>query len=158
MGYECAESALADGSALRAFFKMVNAHGGNVAVFDNPNAFHQPEATLTIPAWQTGYIHSMDTTALGWAVQRTGAGREKAGEPVDPHAGIDFHSRRGDFVEKGRPLATIYASEEKMLVEPAEILSKAILFSPQPPAPVPLVSRVFTVDSAKSHLARLAHP
>ena len=63
-------------------------------------------------AWETGYIASMDTTMLGWAVQGTGAGREKAGEPVVPHAGIRFHARRGAFVEKGQPLATLYATHE----------------------------------------------
>ena len=48
-----------------------------------------------VEAWESGFVAEMDTTALGWAVQRTGAGREKAGEPVDPHAGILFHARRG---------------------------------------------------------------
>ena len=71
---------------------MVEAEGGDVSVFDNP-AFHKPGATQgRVDAWETGYISAMDTTGIGWAVQRTGAGREKSGEPVDPHAGILFHA------------------------------------------------------------------
>ena len=97
-----------------------------------------------VEAWESGFVAEMDTTALGWAVQRTGAGREKAGEPVDPHAGILFHARRGARVERGQPLATIYATTAAMLAEPEEIFSKAIIFSKSPPHAVPLVGRIFT--------------
>ena len=72
-----------------------------LAVFDDLKGFHKPGATQVVEAWESGFVAEMDTTALGWAVQRTGAGREKAGEPVDPHAGIVFHARRGAQIEKG---------------------------------------------------------
>jgi pyrimidine-nucleoside phosphorylase len=150
-GYARAEKALADGSALRAFFAMVEAQGGDVSVFDKPG-YHKPGATQVVSAWESGFISTMDTTALGWAVQRTGAGREKAGEPVDPHAGIDFHGRRGARLEKGQPLATLYATSPALLAEPEEILKQAIHFSKTPPQKVPLVSRIFTRESAESHL------
>ena len=81
-------------------------------------------------AWESGYVAEMDTTALGWAVQRTGAGREKAGEPVDPHAGIVFHARRGARVERGRAdRDDLYATKPEMLAEPVAILKQAIRFS-----------------------------
>jgi pyrimidine-nucleoside phosphorylase len=149
-----AEAALMDGSALRAFFTMIEAQGGDASVFDDP-AFHKPGATQVVEAWESGFVAEMDTTALGWAVQRTGAGREKAGEPVDPHAGILFHARRGARVERGQPLATVYATNAGLLVEPAAILKEAIHLSKSPPhAAVPLVSRVFTRDLAEKYLTR----
>ncbi len=150
-GYQLAEAALTDGAALAAFFKMIDAQGGDVSVFDDP-AFHKPGATLEVQAWQSGYVAEMDTTALGWAVQRTGAGREKAGEPVDPHAGILFHARRGAHVERGEPFATIYATNTEMLAEPAEILKEAIHFSKTPPSAIALVSRVITRENAEKYL------
>jgi pyrimidine-nucleoside phosphorylase len=147
-----AEAALTDGSALRVFLAMVEAQGGDARVFDDSARFHQPGATQVIEAWESGFISAMDTTALGWAVQRTGAGREKAGDPVDPHAGIQFHARRGASVEKGQPLATFYATNAALLAESAVILKQAITFSPAPPQAVPLVSRIFTRAEAESHL------
>jgi pyrimidine-nucleoside phosphorylase len=150
-GYARAEAVIADGSALKAFFAMVEAQGGDASAFDDPH-FHRPGATRVIEAWETGYIASMDTTALGWAVQRLGAGREKAGEPVDPHAGIVFHARRGAYVEKGQPLATLYATREEMLAEPESLLRKAIVFSEMKPDAVPLVGRIFTQENAEKHL------
>jgi pyrimidine-nucleoside phosphorylase len=151
-GYARAQTALADGSALKFFFEMITAQGGDISVFDDPTGFHNPGATEVVPAWERGYVAKMDTTALGWAVQRTGAGREKAGEPVDPDAGIVFHARRGAYVEKGQPLATVYATDEEMLAEPVEILKQAILFTKNAPEPVGLVGRIFTRESAEIYL------
>jgi pyrimidine-nucleoside phosphorylase len=150
-GYALAEAALSDGAGLAVFMEMVAAQGGDVSVFDNLG-FHKPGATLKVDAWESGYVAEMDTTALGWAVQRTGAGREKAGEPVDPHAGIEFHARRGARVERGQLFATIYATNAKMLAEPEEILRKAIRFSKDPPRAVPLVSRIITRENAANYL------
>jgi pyrimidine-nucleoside phosphorylase len=154
LGYARAEAALSDGSALGTFFAMIEAQGGDTRAFSDPN-FHKPGATQVVPAWESGFISTMDTTALGWAVQRTGAGREKAGEPVDPHAGIDFHARRGARIEKGQPLATLYATTPDLLAEPAAILKQAITFSPAPPQVVPLVSRIFTRETAEAHLRKV---
>jgi pyrimidine-nucleoside phosphorylase len=154
LGYFRAEKALADGAALRAFFALVEAQGGDVSVFDNPN-FHSPGATLVLKSWDSGFISNMDTTALGWAVQRTGAGREKAGEAVDAHAGIEFHTRRGTLVGERQPIATLYATNAEMLAEPVALLQEAIQFSLKPPPQVPLVSRIFTRDSAEVICAML---
>jgi pyrimidine-nucleoside phosphorylase len=151
-GYRLAEAALTDGAGLAAFMKMVDAQGGDVSVFDNMEAFRKPGAILKVDAWESGYVAAMDTTALGWAVQRTGAGREKAGEPVDPHAGILFHARRGAQVEQGQPFATIYATTEAMLREPAELLRDAVTISAHPPEPVSLVSRIITRENAENYL------
>jgi pyrimidine-nucleoside phosphorylase len=151
-GFARAEAALKDGSALRHFFAMIEAQGGEVSVFDDPVGFHKPGATEAVASWESGYVSEMDTTALGWAVQRTGAGREKAGEPVDPHAGIVFHARRGARVVRGQRLATVYATSAELLAEPVEILKQAIVFSKTAPEPVDLVGRIFTRGPAEEYL------
>jgi pyrimidine-nucleoside phosphorylase len=152
IGRQLAEAALEDGSALAIFFKMIDAQGGDTTVFDDPR-FHKPGATQMLTAWKSGFITEMDTTKIGWAVQRTGAGREKAGEPVDPHAGILFHARRGAYVEKGQPIATLYATKPEMLPEPIALLKDAITLSAVAPEPVPLVSQIFTRETAEEYLA-----
>jgi pyrimidine-nucleoside phosphorylase len=151
-GYARAEAVLADGSALRGFLAMIEAQGGDVSCFDDPASFHKPGATQVLVAWESGTISEMDTTKIGWAVQRLGAGREKAGEPVDPHAGIEFHARRGARVEKGQPLATLYATHAALQDEPIALLHEAISFSPALLKAVPLVSRIFTRENAESYL------
>jgi pyrimidine-nucleoside phosphorylase len=153
-GYKSAERALSDGSALNIFFKMIEAQGGDLSVFNNLKASHKPAATVVLAAWESGYITEMDTTAIGWAVQRTGAGREKAGEPVDPHAGIEFHAKRGAHIEHGQPFATLYGTSQAHLAEAETLLRSAIHISQKPPfAGPPLIRRIITKENAKEHLA-----
>jgi pyrimidine-nucleoside phosphorylase len=164
-GSQLAEAALTDGSALAVFMKMVDAHGADISVFDDAETFHKPDVTGVLNAWDSGYIAGMDTTTIGWAVQRTGAGREPADEsdipresigwePVDPHAGIVFHARLGDHVEEGRPLATLYATTPDKLAESTALLKEAIHISKEPPPPPPpLIQYVFTRENAEAYLA-----
>jgi thymidine phosphorylase len=147
-----ASAALHDGSAERVFLQMVEAQGGDISVFEKMHSFHRPGARLEVPAWESGFIAKMDTTMLGWAVQRLGAGRVRASEPLDPHAGIEFHAHRGDWVEQGQPLATLYATRPGLFSEPEGLLRSAIRFSPLQPKPVELVSRVWTRTNAEAHL------
>ena len=152
MGYRRAAEVLANGQALRVFEQMVKAQGGDIVVFDDMAGFHKPGAVQAVEAWETGYITEMETTLLGWAVQRLGAGREKAGDPVDPHAGIAFHARRGARVERGQPLATLYATRPAMLEEPMRLLRSAITLGPEAPQQTPLISHVFTRQNAELYL------
>jgi pyrimidine-nucleoside phosphorylase len=147
-----AEAVLEDGTAGRIFLRMVEAQGGDARVFDQMHSFHRPGARRTIEAWESGYIARMDTTQLGWAVQRLGAGRVRASEPVDPHAGIEFHAHRGDWVEKGQPLATLFATRPGLFPEPEELVRTAIRMAPQAPRPVELVSRVWTRTNSEALL------
>jgi pyrimidine-nucleoside phosphorylase len=163
-GSRLAEAALTDGSALAVFFKMVDAHGGDISVFDDPDAFHRPDVTDILNAWDAGYIAEMDTTAIGWAVQRTGAGRvlkdvsevprESVGwEPVDPHAGIVFHARRGDRVDKGQAVATLYATSPGQLAESIALLRGAIRIEETPGDVYPLIQQAIARESAEAYLA-----
>jgi len=131
---------------------MISAQGGDVSVFDDLKAAHRPAVTFELESWETGYVSEMDTMELGWAVQRLGAGRVKAGEPVDPHAGIAFHARRGTLLQKGQPFATLYATSEQMLAEPVARIKAAVRFSDEAPAEVPLVSNTFTRENAEAYL------
>lgn len=152
-GYWAAAGALADGTALKVFLEMIRAQGGDVAVFDDLKASHKPGATLELKAWQSGYVAQMDTMELGWAVQRLGAGREKAGEPVDPHAGIEFHAKRGARLVKGQRFATLYATNEAMFAEPAERIKRAVTITSKPPEnDIPLVSHIFVRENAEAYL------
>ncbi len=151
-GYWAATGALADGTGLKVFLEMIKAQGGDLTVFDDLTASHKPGAMLVLEAWESGYVAELDTMELGWAVQRLGAGRERAGEPVDPNAGVEFHARRGARVEKGQPFATLYATNETILAEPLERIKQAITLSEEPPEAVPLVSHIFTRENAERYL------
>jgi pyrimidine-nucleoside phosphorylase len=154
-GYARAEAALDGRLRAGCLFKMVDAQGGDVSRLRRSGGVPQAGRDASVEAWESGYVAEMDTTALGWAVQRTGAGREKAGEPVDPHAGILFHARRGARVEKAAS-PRHHLRHQRGDAGRAGGDSQSRRFTSQnPPDAVPLVSRIFTAKMRRSICAML---
>ena len=135
---------LQSGAAYQAFIDITQAQGGSTAHFENPAAFHRPGATTQLLATERGYLSSMDCTEVGWAVQRLGAGRLKPGDPVDPHAGLEIHTRLGDPVQPGQPLLTLHAPTQAQLTEPLAMLRATYKITPTPPTPLPLIREIIT--------------
>ena len=124
-GRALAEELLMSGAALERFRAMVEAQGGDVRWLDKPFTHHVPKATKTVLAKQSGFVTDADCEQIGWAVQRLGAGREKAGEPVAPMAGIEVRWKLGDRVEPGAVLYTMFADDASKFVEPERLLLAA---------------------------------
>lgn len=153
-GYALAESKLSDGSALAAFRCMVEAQGGDLRSLDDPEGFHAPAVRKTIVAGRSGFFTSMDCTQAGWAVQRLGAGRERAGEPVEAHAGLEMHVKLGMPVAAGQPLYTLFTQREEQLVEPEQLMAKAMVIAEEPAVRPALVGSVITNQNKKLFLER----
>ena len=151
-GRRVAEDKLMDGSALRIFREMVAAQGGDVKAIDAGMGFHQPRHRREFRAMRGGYFAAADCTKVGWAVQRLGAGRERAGEPVEPHAGLEMHVKLGAKVEAGQVLATLFAQEESRFAEPEHLLAEALSIGDEPVAPPSLVKEIIGADNKDSYL------
>uniref|UniRef100_A0A7V5CT11 thymidine phosphorylase n=1 Tax=Acidobacterium capsulatum TaxID=33075 RepID=A0A7V5CT11_9BACT len=154
-GHALAGEKLEDGSAWRAFRDMVAAQGGDVKVLEEPEKFHQPAFRRTLRAARSGYLTAIDCTQAGWAVQRLGAGRERAGEPVEAHAGLEMHAKLGMRVEAGEPLCTLFAQEEARFEEPERLLAEAITIAEHAAKTPPLVKEIIT-DANKNKFLEFA--
>lgn len=141
-GLARAESLLADGSALRRFEQMITLQGGDLAALK-----HQPAHRRDFPAPRSGYLFSMNTTAVGWAVQRLGAGRSRPDEPVSSHAGIELHAKVGDQLRAGAPLFTLFADDPARFAIAESLLAEAVVIADAPPRLTPLVHEVLTRDT-----------
>jgi pyrimidine-nucleoside phosphorylase len=157
-GRRIAEEKLMDGSALRIFREMVAAQGGDLAAIDAGMAFHRPRFRRDFCAAKPGYFTAADCTKVGWAVQRLGAGREKAGEPVEAHAGLAMHVKLGARVAAGQPLATLFTMEEARFAEPEQLLREALVIGEVPPAPLPLVRQILSADNKDKFLEAPKRP
>ena len=153
-GHRLAGEKLENGSAWEAFRRMVEAQGGEVSVLEEPERFHQPAFRRTLRAARSGYLTAMDCTQAGWAVQRLGAGRERAGEPVETHAGLEMHAKLGMRVEAGQPLCTMFAQQEARFDEPEHLLAGAITIAEEPVAAPPLVKEIITDANKSLYLKR----
>jgi pyrimidine-nucleoside phosphorylase len=143
-GAKLAAEILRSGAAYKSWLQIVAAHNGDTSVFADPAAFHKPAATRVFKASKSGYLSSMDCKQVGWAVQRLGAGRNKPGDPVSAHAGIESHAKLGDKLEPNQPLFTLYSEDPALLDEPYRLLESTIEISNQPPQLQHLIREVIT--------------
>ncbi len=138
-GAKLADDILRSGAAYKSWLGIIEAQGGDISVFENPAAFHKPQATRVLTASHAGYLSAMDCKEVGWAVQRLGAGRAKPGDPVSAHAGIQSHAKLGTKLEAGQPIFTLFSEDPHLLDEPFAMLSATVQISSTPPQLQPLI-------------------
>ncbi len=114
-------AALNDGRAMDKWNEMIKAqHGDPTAKL--PVAKHEH----TILAESSGFVNELDALAVGTASWRLGAGRARKEDPVQFGAGIILHAKRGEKIEKGAPLMTLYTDEAERFDRAVEALSGGI--------------------------------
>ena len=148
-GFRLADELLTSGAAYKSWIEIVKLQGGDTSIFEDPAAFHKPKATRVLKAWKSGYLGCMDCQQVGWAVQRLGAGREKVGDPVAAHAGIEMHAKIGAKLNEGDAICTLFTEDEKLLDAPEELLRKTIRIEDVRPVPTPLVRMIITAKDVK---------
>ena len=140
------ERALADGSALERFIRMVEAHGGDVRAVEHPERLAKAKAKVLILARRSGYVIECDAYALGMSGIALGAGRTRADQSVDPSAGIELCAQRGERVTRGQPLALIHARSKALAESQALRIEKAFRIGNVKPRPRRLVLERITRD------------
>ena len=109
---ERVRDAISSGAALDRARRWIAAQGGDARVVDEPWAVMEPApVTLAVPSPRAGHVQATGALAIGIAALHLGAGRSRAGDPVDHAVGIVLAARPGDEVEAHQTLATIHARE-----------------------------------------------
>src|SRR3954469_13172226 len=95
--------ALADGSAMDVWRRMIAAQGGDP---DAELPTSREQHVITAPS--SGVLTRLDAYDIGVAAWRLGAGRARKEDPVQAGAGIELHAKPGDTVTAGQPLLTLH--------------------------------------------------
>ena len=85
---------------------------------------------------------ALDTTAIGWAVQRLAL--------AAAHAGHQGHGTLGARVERGEPLFTLFGADPARLNEALQRLHPAITITDERVEPPPLLGPVIASVIARS--------
>jgi len=133
------EGALADGSALAVFRRLVKAQGGDVRVADDPSRLPQSSVRRIVKAPKAGYVTAIDAYTLGVLAIELGAGRTRADQKLDPAAGFELHAKLGASVERGAALLTIHAARRELAQSVEDRASVAFQLGARAPKRRPLV-------------------
>ncbi len=134
-----AKAAMEDGSAFEKLCEMVEAQGGDASYLRDTGKFELGKVQKTVPAPESGYILRAHAEQIGSASVLLGAGRETKDSVIDFGAGIILHKNKGDRVEKGEPIATLYAANEAKCDQAEKVLLGAFSFGEIEPEGHPLV-------------------
>ena len=125
---------LASGRAMDVWRAMIRAQGGD------PDApLPTARETEIVRADRDGYVAAVDAYAIGVAAWRLGAGRTRKEDPVNHGAGVVLHRKLGDAVRAGDPLVELRTDEAERIPAALNAIGQAVVVSPTPPAPSPLV-------------------
>lgn len=120
-GYQMAEEILRSGKALLKLRQIIEIQGGNPAV--TSESIKPGQFEFVVNAQQTGYIIELNNRSLVSLARIAGA-------PHDHGAGILLHAKKGEQVNAGAPIFTIYADRDwrlKMAVEEGRRLMPVIV-------------------------------
>lgn len=134
-----AVEAVRSGGALEKLRQMAEAQGGDGSYITSPEKFTISPACVEIAAPQAGYITRLDAEGCGLAAVELGAGRETKESPIDFGAGIVLMKNKGDRVEKGQPIARLYAQSEALCRRGEERFFQALEVGPQAPQTGPML-------------------
>jgi thymidine phosphorylase len=144
------QDAIRTGRAAEKFRAVVTAQGGNPAVVDDPGVLPQAEEVSVFSAPRAGFIASIDPRLIGRAIVAMGGGRRTMEDSIDPAVGFVIAAKPGDEVERGQPLASIYAGNEEGARLGIETLTRAVrIVEDAPKPPLPLVSHRVTAKGVE---------
>ncbi len=131
-------ASLKDGSAARAFEKIIEAQKGDPRVVDDPSLLPKAprKVDVMVAPGAGGVVQSVDAEAVGIASMMLGGGRKQASDKVDPRVGIEVHKRIGDRIAAGEPLVTLHAADigvddATALVQRAFVIGDANVKAPE---------------------------
>lgn len=139
---QMAEKALRAGLAWEKFRTLVIAQGGEVKTVDDPSLLPYAQSITTVPAPRSGYIRTVNARTVGETVVSLGGGRAKKGDPIDYAVGVIVHHKVGDYVQAGKPLFTVHASDETLQAQARQQMLEAHAWSDVPVEPLPLFYEV----------------
>jgi pyrimidine-nucleoside phosphorylase len=128
-GIEISKNMVADGSAWKKFLEITESQEGDISYLEHPRKYPKAKYSKTFSATSTGWLDNIDALEVGLCSVQLGAGRQKVTDRIDPSAGIIFHVQRGEKVQKGAPVFSIYTNKENTLDIIFKRLEKAVHIS-----------------------------
>ncbi len=118
-----------NGLALKYLRTFIEAQGGNGNVCDDTTLLPTAENQVEITADESGWIESIDSLAIGYAMVALGAGRMELNSALDYSAGAYLPYKIGDHIKKGQILGKVYCRNLDSGQEAARKIHSAYTFS-----------------------------
>lgn len=131
--------ALYSGEGLKKLKTMLYAMGGMEEYVENPQKICRVKQKIDVYPQKAGYIGNMQANMIGVSAMLLGAGRAQKGDKLDLSTGLVMNVRRGDYVAKSDPIATLYVNDDSKLDAAKNMLLDAIDITSEKPESMPIL-------------------
>jgi pyrimidine-nucleoside phosphorylase len=120
------------GAALLKFQEMITAQGGDAKVCEDYSLFAPARHQIPILAEQSGYVQSIDSRNIGYALIAIGAGRMTVNDVIDYGAGAILHPKVGDSLKAGDVIGYVHTNDLPQGIVTAQRILKSYQLSSEP--------------------------
>ena len=138
-GTALCDKAVASGKALELFLANVDRQGGDRKKMMQLRGIWRSGHAAELTATESGVIQSIDAWKIGLAGVCLGVGRNTTADLVGPDVGFIFEKKKGQRVEAGTRIATLYGKDASSLQRGLELANTAVRIGPGNPAATALI-------------------
>lgn len=128
-GIEISQKMISSGKAFDKLIEIVKLQKGDISVLKDPDKYPVADYRMEIIADNEGYFKTIDNYEVGMAALELGAGRKTKEDVLDPKAGIIFHPKIGDKINKGDIVAELYCDSRNKIQSAKERIVSSIELS-----------------------------
>jgi pyrimidine-nucleoside phosphorylase len=121
------EESVSSGRALEKLGQIIEHQGGDRHVIERPELLPQAAEIEVFRAEQGGVVQQVEPRRIGRAILELGGGRRAIVDSIDPAVGFVIPVKPGDRVQKGEPLASIFARDDQGIAAGLSGLREAIV-------------------------------
>jgi pyrimidine-nucleoside phosphorylase len=151
-------TAVDSGAAVEKLQQIIDAQGGSPDVVDDPALLPQAEECELFVAPQRGFVASVEPRPIARGLAALAAGAAGAGGAGAEAFGFVVIAKRGDWVEAGEPIASLFARTPQDIARGRAALAEAIRIAEEVDTPLPLVSHRVDAGRTTSYDEGLAEP
>jgi pyrimidine-nucleoside phosphorylase len=140
---EVCEKKLRTGEPYERFLKNITAQGGDAAAFESALGKRPAPVRRSLKSPRDGFVAGIDAYKTGMAGVYLGVGRSKITDPVYPHTGIVFYSKKGEQVSAGANICDIFAETDTAAAAASALLQEAFTFTDGAVRTEPIIIREY---------------
>jgi thymidine phosphorylase len=130
---------VSNGKALAKLEEIIRAQNGDPRVVEDYCLLGTAVHRIPVLSAQGGYVHSIDSRAIGYALVKVKAGRMKVSDTLDYGAGALLDPKIGDQVSAGQAIGEVLANDLSAAEEAARAIAAAYAIAEFPKTPEELI-------------------
>lgn len=109
------EDSLKSGKALEYFRSFIEMQGGDGRIIDDYDLLPHTQKITEIKGDKEGYIKSIDSKSIGYALVGIGAGRKKLEDKLNYATGAELFKKIGDKIHKDEIIGYLHCDDASMI-------------------------------------------